>query len=496
MRTSSWLIGSIVLMTVPALAQVDPPDSINFQGVLRGAEGEPLDGPHDMYFHFWSEPELGHEIGMDPHTPVIVSGGLFNVALGGAFVDGPGPGVYSTLAEVFRDYPQVFIEIEIGVEVLAPRVQILAAAYASNTNFLDGRDSPFFVNISEQAQLKQGELTCEVPEAMAHLAWPMVSGDDILGHGIHAAGNYAGGLFESTIASGRAEVGTGDTGIRAEGDYVGGEFMDSDGSGLAYLGFGDRGIEAYGNGAAAYLANSSGNGYAYIGQTDFGIRAHGTGGGGYFQDLNATGQAWVGDADYGIHASGSVAGGWFQEDGGTGVAWVGYNGYGIYATGSAAGGWFDTVKVDDRLETGVLEIKGGSDVAEPFPVRSHGEIPEGAVVVIDESTTGGLAVSSVPYDPRVAGVVTGAGGIRPGITLSRGPVDEDEELVALAGRVFSLATTENGSIRPGDLLTTSSLPGHAMRATDREASFGATLGKAMSSLEEGTGLVLVLVNLQ
>jgi hypothetical protein len=35
-----------------------------------------------------------------------------------------------------------------------------------------------------------------------------------------------------------------------------------------------------------------------------------------------------------------------------------------------------------------------------------------------------------------------------------------------------------------------------MRVTDGESSDGAVLGKAMSSLEQGTGLVLVLVNLQ
>jgi hypothetical protein len=45
-------------------------------------------------------------------------------------------------------------------------------------------------------------------------------------------------------------------------------------------------------------------------------------------------------------------------------------------------------------------------------------------------------------------------------------------------------------------LTTSSVPGHAMKATDRERSFGAVIGKAMSPLEEGQGLVLVLVGLQ
>jgi hypothetical protein len=46
------------------------------------------------------------------------------------------------------------------------------------------------------------------------------------------------------------------------------------------------------------------------------------------------------------------------------------------------------------------------------------------------------------------------------------------------------------------LLTTSSTPGHAMKVTDHARAQGAILGKAMSSLAEGKGMVLVLVSLQ
>jgi len=54
-----------------------------------------------------------------------------------------------------------------------------------------------------------------------------------------------------------------------------------------------------------------------------------------------------------------------------------------------------------------------------------------------------------------------------------------------------------GAVRPGDLLTTSDTPGHAMKVLDHARATGAVIGKAMSSLESGErGLVLVLVNLQ
>ena len=46
------------------------------------------------------------------------------------------------------------------------------------------------------------------------------------------------------------------------------------------------------------------------------------------------------------------------------------------------------------------------------------------------------------------------------------------------------------------MLTTSATPGHAMKATDLGAAQGAIIGKAMTPLDDGRGLVLVLVNLQ
>lgn len=147
-----------------------------------------------------------------------------------------------------------------------------------------------------------------------------------------------------------------------------------------------------------------------------------------------------------------------------------------------------------RASVSVLEIRGGSDLAEPFPIASA--LEEGSVVIIDETNPGHLVASSQPYDRKVAGIVSGAGGVMPGLTLKQEGVMEGTQNIALTGRVYVKATAENGAIRPGDRLTTSSLPGHAMKATDDAQCPGSVIGKAMSSLENGEGLVLVLVNLQ
>jgi hypothetical protein len=144
----------------------------------------------------------------------------------------------------------------------------------------------------------------------------------------------------------------------------------------------------------------------------------------------------------------------------------------------------------------VVEITGGCDLAEPFPMSDHAAIPEGALVVIDEENPGGLKLSHRSYDTRVAGIVSGAGGLNPGITLSQEDILGGGRNVALSGRVYALADASHGAIKPGDLLTTSDTPGYAMKATDRDRTYGAVIGKAMTGLNEGQGLVLVLVNLQ
>jgi len=68
--------------------------------------------------------------------------------------------------------------------------------------------------------------------------------------------------------------------------------------------------------------------------------------------------------------------------------------------------------------------------------------------------------------------------------------------VALAGRVPVKATTENGPIRIGDFLTTSSKPGYAMRCGELSKCTGAILGKALEPLEEGRGTIMVQVTLR
>lgn len=155
----------------------------------------------------------------------------------------------------------------------------------------------------------------------------------------------------------------------------------------------------------------------------------------------------------------------------------------------------DGLEVDGTTTTEILTITGGADIAEPFLISTADPIFSGHVVVIDEQNPGLLKLSYRAYDSRVAGVISGAGGIGPGLTMTQKNLTEPTHYVALSGVVYVLADASNGSIRPGDLLTTSDTPGHAMKVSDYVKSQGAILGKAMSSLPEGKGLVLLLVSL-
>jgi hypothetical protein len=155
------------------------------------------------------------------------------------------------------------------------------------------------------------------------------------------------------------------------------------------------------------------------------------------------------------------------------------------------------VWISNNCSVASLTIRGGADLAEPFPMSpAKSEMKPGSVVVIDGDHPGQLTLSSQPYDTRVAGVVSGANGVHPGIQMQQQGVLEGGKNVALTGRVYVRADAAYGAIRPGDFLTTSATPGYAMKVADHVRAQGAILGKAMTGLSQGTGMVLVLVTLQ
>jgi hypothetical protein len=163
---------------------------------------------------------------------------------------------------------------------------------------------------------------------------------------------------------------------------------------------------------------------------------------------------------------------------------------------------------------------GGADFAEAVKVsRGAHTVEAGDVIVIDPNARRAFAKSDAARSRLVAGVYS----TKPGVLASEHDWDElavevglsrrvgdggemeavtpldvarriDEVPLAVVGIVPCKVSTENGPIRAGDLLVTSSTPGHAMRDDDPKP--GTIVGKALGDLASGTGVVTVLVTLQ
>jgi len=137
----------------------------------------------------------------------------------------------------------------------------------------------------------------------------------------------------------------------------------------------------------------------------------------------------------------------------------------------------------------------GGDYAESVDVTGKRTAYEpGDVLVIDPDTPGKFLKAGQPYSTLVAGVYS----TKPGTVGRRQttPKSPDEVPMAVVGIVPVKVTAENGPIKPGDLLVTSSTPGRAMKGTDHGQLLGAVVGKALGSLDSGDGVVEVLVSLR
>jgi hypothetical protein len=159
------------------------------------------------------------------------------------------------------------------------------------------------------------------------------------------------------------------------------------------------------------------------------------------------------------------------------------------------------VKVDTASDAAVLtgtltiqEVRQGSDVAETYYAATDTPLTAGDVVSLDPSIQDGVQQSQSPYDSTMLGIVS----TQPGIALGNSDTPAGvQELIALAGRVPVHVTNENGDIAAGDYLTSSDIPGVAMRATES----GRVVAVAMQSFDpdpsEGTttGSILGFVDL-
>jgi hypothetical protein len=469
-----WLAVSVLsaLVALSTLAGVHAQgvtQPFTYQGYLRQG-GVPLNNPsQSMRFRIFDALTGGTMLWDSGALTVNVSNGLFTVQLN------PPVSVWTGADR--------FLEIQVGATTLSPRVRIGSTPYANTATLL---------NMFQSGTMNPDRMV--ITHSPAFTNWGLMYRDtDDSFHFL------AGGTTVLRVGLG------GSTALQIPAGAAAGRVLTSDASGNASWQPLPPSATVWAvSGANIYNTNTGNVG---IGTTAPAARLDILGGN--WDTASTEGDLRIGSATHRLkigiatggggagHATIAAQGGVNALSLGAGTTLAtqrtltitGAGNVGIGTTAPAA-----KLDVNGTARVKVLEITG-ADLAEKFPTTET--LEPGTVVEIDPDNPGHLRKARGAYNKRVAGVVAGANGLSKGIILGNLEGSEDHTPIAMSGRVWVHADATHEAIELGDLLTTSDLPGHAMKASDPSRAHGTVIGKAMTRLEKGkTGMVLVLVNLQ
>lgn len=530
-------------------AGADVPRLINYQGKVTDNAGVPLAGPVNLTLRLGTAAVGGILLFSENHNNVPLSNGVFSVNIGANTVGG--------VPDAALNSAEIWLAVSVnGAAELTPRVRLVSVPYAVKSKVAEGLVQPgnftavATANASGNIDIPTGRVvfgTGNTPlitaghnnaagnekrmwigHSQTSPTWG-IQYRDILSDSLPAdsiefvAGNQAQPRFAFDLPGYQF------TGFRTGGQRT--SQLGQNGSGGGVLRTWDEldnqtliaGSVSSGGGGFLHLhmnasswpgveldGDDGNSGLILLKKADNATRVRldgsGTGTGGEVLLYDADGTTTVRLTA----AETSTSGSQLALYSGVGTQTIeldgdyGSGGGGLLALRNAAGTTTVTIDSDvsgnGRVTTQELQITGGSDLSENFDIHSAaGEPLPGMVVSIDPSRPGKLTVSSTAYDRTVAGVISGAGGIRTGLVMGQeGSIADGDHPVALSGRVWCLVDASFGAVKAGDLLTTSPTPGHAMVVRNHSKAQGAILGKAMTSLDrsKGKGLVLVLVSLQ
>jgi hypothetical protein len=126
------------VVSAPGIARAAAPGGVSFQGVVLSPAGSPINGNQDLRIRIFDDPVSAAPVDLiyeELHLNTTLIDGVFNVVIG----TGTSPSVPFD-AEIFAN-PDLWLEVGIAGEVLAPRTKLQSVAYAlqcSNAETVSG----------------------------------------------------------------------------------------------------------------------------------------------------------------------------------------------------------------------------------------------------------------------------------------------------------------------------------------------------------------------
>lgn len=461
------LAAILALVTVALLVgllsgcQMQEP-KMSYQGQLTDPAGNPVaDGNYEMVFRLYDADDT--ELWTETQT-VPVSGGLFNVALG-EVTEIPAP----TFAQ------QLWLGVEVaGDGEMAPRQKLLGAPYAMSLmpgavvigDIPSTAQVPSVLNLFNYNDTNGGNTLGVLSYGATGV---LIDGDGYGDYGLHIEDVEHGAIITSTALGLKVTV------SESDGDYGIMGRTESIGS-TAWAVRGDSDT------TGAVLGRATGTGYyAVRGSNADGI-------GGYF--WNST------TSYYSLRAQN------IQGD----------SAPGLYVRGTSMFTGAKTGYVAELCQNTGPEVLEPGDVVVivGYSEAVLGEIPVMLVRKAREaSATGVVGIVDVRQvvNPSSEGMFSdpeSTSSPEAEVHVAEGPIRQgDYLLVVTLGAYKGIKVDASlGRIRPGDLLTASSNGGYAMKAaplTVDSVTFyapGTIIGKALGSLDEGTGVIPVFVSAQ
>ena len=555
MRTKTMLIAvaviALLILTVGIAGalqnRASGPDGggggtrISYQGRLTGPSGAPLDGSYTMRFQLYDAVSGGTMLWDSTPLTVAVSRGVFNVPL--------------AATQSLFDGRSLWVALTVNGELLSPRQEVLATAYA--LSILPGAHIIGPPDVATGAALHV-EMTGYWPSAAAIRAEVPSTGSAVYATSIQGTGVYGysrdtygvwgnsqnsyggyfssqggngivattsgtahydhGGVFSAVSGNGVLARSTQNTAIRGEAGSLTGTSQPGGHTGV--LGLGEaRGVwGSSGAGEGVYGASNTGSGvYGRTNSIDetttagvVGERAGGEGSGMLALRSGSAGGYGILAINSGTTGSGASGestnymGVWGQTDS------AGHN-YGLYTPDNL-------FSANYHLAGAIMQVvqNSGATAVEPGDVLAFAGVAapvrEGAAPTIQVervSAANSTAVAGVVYSRFNIQAIdgswksNGAGTETEARVTLPGPVPTGEYLLMVVqGPAQVKVDAEAGAIRPGDLLSSAAAAGRAARAK-MVALDGASLAlpgtvfaKALEPVTAGQKSIYVYVTLQ